>query len=152
MDEDDVYAMLKERKSKKNPRSKGGRGASSGGKGKGMSEEEKRAAIRAGLARKKECERRALGIVERMIETGVDREWLRTSVGNSPQGAEYKSNFQYHLFQQCPMIHLSHYQDATEERAVSGLCGYPLCDASIDAAARDTTQKYHISMKDNKVS
>ena len=50
------------------------------------------------------------------------------------------------------MIHLSHYQDATEERAVSGLCGYPLCDASIDAAARDKTQKYHISMKDNKVS
>ena len=81
MDEDDVYAMLKERKSKKkNPRSKGGGGATSGGKGKGMSEEEKRAAIRAGLARKKECERRALGIVERMIETGVDREWLRNSV------------------------------------------------------------------------
>ena len=80
MDEDDVYAMLKERKSKKNPRSKGGRGASSGGKGKGMSEEEKRAAIRAGLARKKECEKRALGIVERMIETEVDREWLRNSV------------------------------------------------------------------------
>ena len=50
------------------------------------------------------------------------------------------------------MIHLSHYQDATEERAVSGLCGYPLCDAPIDAAARDKTQKYHISMKDNKVS
>ena len=50
------------------------------------------------------------------------------------------------------MIHLSHYQDATEERAVSGLCGYPLCDASIDAAVRDKTQKYHISMKENKVS
>ena len=50
------------------------------GKGKGMSEEEKRAAIRAGLARKKECEKRALGIVERMIETGVDKEWLRNSV------------------------------------------------------------------------
>ena len=81
MDEDDVYAMLKERKStKKTSRSKGGGGATGGGKGKGMSEEEKRAAIRAGLARKKECERRALGIVERMIETGVDREWLRNSV------------------------------------------------------------------------
>ena len=83
MEDDDVYAMLKERKSKKQtPRGKGGGGATSGkGKGKGMSEEEKRAAIRAGLARKKECERRALGIVERMIETGVDREWLRNSVG-----------------------------------------------------------------------
>ena len=80
MEDDDVYAMLKERKAKKkSPRSKGG-GTNSGGKGKGMSEEEKRAAIRAGLARKKECERRALGIVERMIETGVDREWLRNSV------------------------------------------------------------------------
>ena len=49
------------------------------------------------------------------------------------------------------MIHLSHYQDATEERAVSGLCGYPLCDAPIDAAVRDKSQKYHISMKENKV-
>ena len=49
------------------------------------------------------------------------------------------------------MIHASHYQDATEERAVSGLCGYPLCDVSIDSGARDTTQKYRISTKENKV-
>ena len=81
MDDDAVYAMLKERKAKKIPRKRGGE---SGGKGKGMSEDEKRAAIRAGLARKKECEKRALGIVERMIETGVDKEWLRSSVRNSP--------------------------------------------------------------------
>ena len=49
------------------------------------------------------------------------------------------------------MINTNHYQDATEERAVSGLCGYPLCDASIDASVRDTTQKYRISTKENKV-
>ena len=80
MDDDAVYAMLKERKSKKIPGKKGG---GSGGKRKGMSEEEKRAAIREGLARKKECERRALGIVERMIDTGVEKEWLRNSVKSS---------------------------------------------------------------------
>lgn len=78
MDDDAVYAMLKEKKSKKIPKKSGG--GERYGKGKGMSEEEKRAAIRAGLARKKECEKRALGIVERMIETGVDKEWLRNSV------------------------------------------------------------------------
>lgn len=126
MDDDAVYAMLKERKSKKIPRKKReGKSA-----GKGMSEDEKREAIRAGLVRKKGCEKRALDIVERMIETGVDKEWLRDS---------------------CPMINTNHYQDATEERAVSGLCGYPLCDASIDASVRDTTQKYRISTKENKV-
>ena len=80
MDDDDVYAMLKERKSKKIPRKKReGKSA-----GKGMSEDEKREAIRAGLVRKKGCEKRALDIVERMIETGVDKEWLRDSVRNSP--------------------------------------------------------------------
>ena len=82
MDDDAVYAMLKERKANRIPRKRGGGGGESGRKGKGMSEDEKRAAIRAGLARKKECEKKALGIVERMIETGVDKEWLRSSVRN----------------------------------------------------------------------
>ena len=77
MDDDAVYAMLKESKSKKAPRKKGG---NAGAKVKGMTEEEKRAAIRVGLARKKECERKALEVVERLIEPGVDKEWLRNSV------------------------------------------------------------------------
>ena len=117
MDEDDVYAMLKERKSKKkNPRNKGGGATSSGGKGKGMSEEEKRAAIRAGLARKKECEKRALGIVERMIETEVDREWLRSSVGTLTTMRIVQINFQY------PVPTVSHDPSEPLPRRDRGAC------------------------------
>ncbi len=52
----------------------------SGGNKRRPTEEEKQEMIRAGLARKKECESVALRVVERLCEPGVDREWLRQSV------------------------------------------------------------------------
>ena len=36
--------------------------------------------IKLGLIRKKECEQKALAIVERLLETEIDREWLRDAV------------------------------------------------------------------------
>lgn len=41
-----------------------------------------------------------------------------------------------------------HYQDITEERAISRMCGYPVC---LNQIKKLLNQKYHISTKTNKV-
>ncbi|GAB1606985.1 hypothetical protein Ahia01_000981200 [Argonauta hians] len=42
----------------------------------------------------------------------------------------------------------SHYQDICEERAITKVCGYPVCDNPLP---RTQGQRYHISTKTNKV-
>ncbi|XP_047135709.1 putative RNA polymerase II subunit B1 CTD phosphatase RPAP2 isoform X1 [Hydra vulgaris] len=46
------------------------------------------------------------------------------------------------------IITLSHYQDITEERFVSKMCGYALCSNKISKVVK---QKFHISTNSNKV-
>ncbi|KAF6200546.1 hypothetical protein GE061_004989 [Apolygus lucorum] len=83
--------------------------------------------IKAAIEKKKECNARAMTIVERLIEPQVEEFWL---VEN--------------------LIHInqSHFQDAVEERAITKCCGYPLCDSLL----RNVPNKqFHISTKQNKV-
>uniref|UniRef100_A0A0A9X3C6 RNA polymerase II subunit B1 CTD phosphatase RPAP2 homolog n=1 Tax=Lygus hesperus TaxID=30085 RepID=A0A0A9X3C6_LYGHE len=83
--------------------------------------------IKAAIEKKKECNARAMAIVERLIEPQVETFWLIEN-----------------------LIHInqSHFQDAVEERAITKCCGYPLCDALL----RDIPNKqFHISTKQNKV-
>lgn len=42
----------------------------------------------------------------------------------------------------------NHYQDITEERAISRICGYPVC---VNQITKSLNQKYHISTKTNRV-
>ncbi|XP_062593080.1 putative RNA polymerase II subunit B1 CTD phosphatase RPAP2 [Saccostrea cucullata] len=73
------------------------------------------------------CEEKAHRIVEQLIEPGISENVL-TEAG---------------LY-----ITPDHYQDITEERSISRLCGYPICDNRI---TKVLSQKYHISTKTNKV-
>ncbi|XP_041358169.1 putative RNA polymerase II subunit B1 CTD phosphatase RPAP2 isoform X2 [Gigantopelta aegis] len=46
------------------------------------------------------------------------------------------------------MISPDNYSDVTEERAITKLCGYPLCGTILESIPK---QKYHISTRSNKV-
>jgi len=93
--------------------------------GVSMSEEERREKIRQGLILKKECDRKALAVVEKLLDP-VDREWFRSA-------AFY--------------LNASYYNDVVEERGCIDICGYPLCQKEV----KKKSQKYHISTRHNKV-
>ncbi|KAJ8951280.1 hypothetical protein NQ318_008183 [Aromia moschata] len=77
--------------------------------------------------RKKECDLRAMKIVEFSIEGKLRPE----------------------VFMRClPFINQSYYQDIVEERAITKLCGYSLCGKKIPEMPK---KQYFISMKSNKV-
>lgn len=76
---------------------------------------------------KKECDARAMKIVEFSIEGKLRPE----------------------VFTRClPFINQSHYQDIVEERAISKLCGYSVCGKRIPDMPK---KQYFISTKSNKV-
>ncbi|XP_066250244.1 RNA polymerase II subunit B1 CTD phosphatase Rpap2 isoform X2 [Euwallacea similis] len=76
---------------------------------------------------KKECDARAIKIVEFSIEGKLRPE----------------------VFTKClPFINQSHYQDIVEERAITKLCGYSLCGKHIPDMPK---KQYFISTKSNKV-
>nr|AEX09230.1 RNA polymerase II associated protein 2 [Pandinus cavimanus] len=81
------------------------------------------------LTKKKqeECKKKALGIVEQMIENPVSEDWL---------------------IKACEDIGQSDYDDIVVERFISKLCGYPLCLNPVKEVPR---QKYTISTRTNKV-
>lgn len=91
------------------------------------SNKSQRVSLEVSLARKKQCEAKAMEVVLSLIETSVSVEYLE-GVGR--------------------LIRRNHYQDVTEERALDKHCGYPLCDNSLH---KIPAQKYHISAKSNKV-
>jgi len=90
-----------------------------------LSEDERREKIRQGLLLKKECDSKALAVVEKLLDP-TDREWFRSS-------AFYLNG--------------SYYDDVVEERNCIVVCGYPLCNNQL----KKSNQKYHISLKQNKV-
>ena len=90
-----------------------------------LTEEEKRERVREALLRKKEFENRALGLVEQLLEPGITREWLVTVSAQLNQ---------------------AYYTDAVEERSLSRLCGYPLCDKVIDQSS-DSTHTMHCTFQ-----
>lgn len=77
--------------------------------------------------KKHECNTKALRIVETLLEDKVNAEWLLENVKHIAQ---------------------SHLQDAIEERAISKICGYPICSKRLGLIPR---QQFHISTKTNKV-
>ena len=93
-----------------------------------ISEEEKREKIRDALMKKKSFEENALRLVEQLMEPNITRMFLLQSASVLNQGF---------------------YMDCVEERSLTGVCGYPICDN-----VRPTFEKkgkYHISLKDKKV-
>ncbi|XP_017887890.1 putative RNA polymerase II subunit B1 CTD phosphatase RPAP2 isoform X2 [Ceratina calcarata] len=79
------------------------------------------------IIKKKQCDAKALAIVEQLLEPEVDSQWLL-------------SNLKY--------INKSHMEDVIEERAIIKLCGYVLCNNPL---TKVINQQYHISTKKNKV-
>ncbi|CAH1405027.1 unnamed protein product [Nezara viridula] len=90
---------------------------------KNMSKE----AIQAAIAKKKECNARALDIVQQLIEPNVEELWLLDNLKH---------------------INQCHFQDIVEERAITMCCGYPLCDKTLSNVPK---KMYKISTKENKV-
>ncbi|XP_060534652.1 RNA polymerase II subunit B1 CTD phosphatase Rpap2 isoform X2 [Cylas formicarius] len=83
--------------------------------------------IQATAQRKKDCDARAMKIVEFSIEGKLRPE----------------------VFTKClPFITQEHYQDIVEERAITKLCGYSVCGKKIPEMPN---KQYFISTKSNKV-
>ncbi|XP_037079628.1 putative RNA polymerase II subunit B1 CTD phosphatase RPAP2 homolog, partial [Pollicipes pollicipes] len=77
--------------------------------------------------KKRICEQRALHIVEMLLEPTIESAWL---------------------LQQVKFIDQNHYQDVTEERCVTGCCGYPLCSRSLGKIPK---KQFQISTLTNRV-
>ncbi|XP_058805545.1 RNA polymerase II subunit B1 CTD phosphatase Rpap2 [Phymastichus coffea] len=79
------------------------------------------------IIKKKECDAKALTIVEQLLEPVVDPAWLIENLKD---------------------INRCHMEDVIEERAIVKLCGYVLCQKPLTVVYN---QRYHISLKDKKV-
>nr|XP_033771362.1 putative RNA polymerase II subunit B1 CTD phosphatase RPAP2 isoform X2 [Geotrypetes seraphini] len=87
----------------------------------------RRAALELAVGKKIELEKRALQIVERLMEDDVTEDFL-LGCGR--------------------FITLADYKDTVDERFIIKLCGYPLCRNKLEKVPK---QKYKISTKTNKV-
>ncbi|XP_051855959.1 putative RNA polymerase II subunit B1 CTD phosphatase RPAP2 [Antechinus flavipes] len=87
----------------------------------------RKAELEAAIRKKIEYERKALHIVEQLLEEDITEEFLMES------GKHITS---------------AHYKDIVEERFIIHLCGYPLCHNQLGNVPK---QKYRISTKTNKV-
>ncbi|XP_057345105.1 putative RNA polymerase II subunit B1 CTD phosphatase RPAP2 [Manis pentadactyla] len=87
----------------------------------------RKAELEAAVRKKIEFERKALHIVEQLLEESITEEFLR----------------------ECgKFITPAHYSDVVDERSIIKLCGYPLCQKKLGIVPK---QKYKISTKTNKV-
>ncbi|XP_037682575.1 putative RNA polymerase II subunit B1 CTD phosphatase RPAP2 isoform X2 [Choloepus didactylus] len=87
----------------------------------------RKAELEAAVRRKIEFERKALHIVEQLLEENITEEFLM----------------------ECgKFITSAHYKDVVDERSIIKLCGYPLCQNKLGIVPK---QKYKISTKTNKV-
>uniref|UniRef100_A0A8B9IIR8 RNA polymerase II subunit B1 CTD phosphatase RPAP2 homolog n=1 Tax=Anser cygnoides TaxID=8845 RepID=A0A8B9IIR8_ANSCY len=87
----------------------------------------RKAALEAATRKKIEFEKKALHIVEQLLEENITEEFLLNS-GKS--------------------ITPSHYKDIVDERSIIKLCGYPICQNKLENVPK---QKYRISTKTNRV-
>ncbi|XP_034365377.1 putative RNA polymerase II subunit B1 CTD phosphatase RPAP2 isoform X2 [Arvicanthis niloticus] len=87
----------------------------------------RQAELEAAVRRKVEFERKAIRIVEQLLEEDITEEFLK----------------------ECgTFITPAHYSDVVDERSIIKLCGYPLCQKKLGVIPK---QKYRISTKTNKV-
>ncbi|XP_053326221.1 putative RNA polymerase II subunit B1 CTD phosphatase RPAP2 [Spea bombifrons] len=120
---------MAERKSSSKSR-KSARGGSEKSKISDLNSEDaakRRAALENAIRRKIEAEKRALRIVERLLEDDVTEDFL-LGCGR--------------------FISPSQYKDSVEERFIVKLCGYPICKKKLENVPK---QKYKISTRTNKV-
>ncbi|KAG8555697.1 hypothetical protein GDO81_017783 [Engystomops pustulosus] len=89
--------------------------------------EKRKAALENAIRKKIETEKRALQIVERLLETNITEDFLMDCA---------------------KFISPSHYKDIIEERSIIMICGYPICKNKLENVPK---QKYKISTKTNKV-
>uniref|UniRef100_A0A4W3IQY0 RNA polymerase II subunit B1 CTD phosphatase RPAP2 homolog n=1 Tax=Callorhinchus milii TaxID=7868 RepID=A0A4W3IQY0_CALMI len=87
----------------------------------------RRATLEVALRRKHDCEKKALLIVERLLEMNVTEDFLRDCA---------------------TFITPLHYQDVVEERSIIKQCGYPVCQNNLVNVPK---QQYTISTKTNRV-
>ncbi|XP_074895112.1 putative RNA polymerase II subunit B1 CTD phosphatase RPAP2 isoform X2 [Buteo buteo] len=88
---------------------------------------QRKAALEAAMRKKIEFEKKALCIVEQLLEENITEEFLLNSG---------------------KFITPSHYKDIVDERSIIKLCGYPLCPNKLENVPK---QKYRISTKTNRV-
>nr|XP_020662810.1 putative RNA polymerase II subunit B1 CTD phosphatase RPAP2 isoform X3 [Pogona vitticeps] len=88
---------------------------------------QRKAALEAAIRKKIECERKALQVVECLLEDGITEDFL-LDCGK--------------------LITPAHYKDVVEERSIIKLCGYPICQNRLQNVLK---QRYQISTKTNKV-
>ncbi|XP_072199399.1 putative RNA polymerase II subunit B1 CTD phosphatase RPAP2 isoform X2 [Excalfactoria chinensis] len=88
---------------------------------------QRKAALEASMRKKIELEKKALRIVEQLLEEDITEEFLLNSG-------------------KC--ITPSHYKDVVDERSIIKLCGYPVCKNKLENVPK---QKYRISTKTNRV-
>ncbi|XP_012516505.1 PREDICTED: putative RNA polymerase II subunit B1 CTD phosphatase RPAP2 [Propithecus coquereli] len=87
----------------------------------------RKAELEATVRKKIEFERKALHIVEQLLEENITEDFLM----------------------ECgKFISPAHYRDVVDERSIVKLCGYPLCQKRLGIVPK---QKYKISTKTNKV-
>ncbi|XP_043248667.1 putative RNA polymerase II subunit B1 CTD phosphatase RPAP2 [Colletes gigas] len=86
-----------------------------------------KAQMQLAIIKKKQCDAKALTIVEQLLEPNIDSQWLLY-------------NLRY--------INKNHMEDVIEERSIIKLCGYVLCSNALTTVI---DQKYHISTRKNKV-
>lgn len=99
------------------------------------------------IQRKKECDTKALRIVEFLIEGKLRKEAFLPCV-STYMNSRLTKLLKHLIISQLKHITQSYYQDIVEERALSKLCGYCLCGKKIP----DMPQKqFHISSKQNKI-
>lgn len=79
------------------------------------------------MQRKKECNRRAQSIVERLIDP----------IDNEQEFIEMLKD-----------INQEHYEDIVQERAITKACGFPLCNERLGEIPQ---QQYHISPRIKKI-
>ncbi|NXG63500.1 RPAP2 phosphatase, partial [Hemiprocne comata] len=87
----------------------------------------RKAALEATMRKKIEFEKKALHIVEQLLEENITEEFFLNSG---------------------KFITPSHYKDIIDERSIIKLCGYPLCQNKLENVPK---QKYRISTKTNRV-
>ncbi|XP_056379126.1 putative RNA polymerase II subunit B1 CTD phosphatase RPAP2 [Hyla sarda] len=112
-------------KSRKSPRKIPGKVQFSEGNSEDAAQ--RRAALENAIRKKIETEKRALQIVERLLENDITEDFLMDCA---------------------KFISPSYYKDIVEERSIVKLCGYPICNKKLENVPK---QKYKISTKTNKV-
>jgi hypothetical protein len=94
---------------------------------------------------KQECDTKAMQILHFAIEGKMRSDALFKCV--STQDKVASENLSATLLK-LPYINQAHYQDIVEERAISKLCGYPLCAKHIPDMPK---KQFYISTKNNKI-